>query len=282
MAEIAWSPRETRGWDGFLLRLPAQVRRYKALDIAAADTAFAPAIHLDEDVPTILHDGAATVRIDNQTGFGTLRYTTDGSTPGADAKAYTAPFRVSLPTTLRAIAFAPDGTAMSAVRARIVDHDNLLTRRNGEFMKCPDGGLGLRMPLLPDLGAMDTSVYDVDLFHSCWVYPGAPLDGVTGISIEAARLARNYGLAHEQSKVMSYPAKTANGELEIHQDSCAGPLLASLPLPPGKTLGQRLVLQGALPRTAGQHDLCLRVTAPIDGPLYGLGSVRLLDAATKT
>jgi hexosaminidase len=275
MAEIAWSPRETRNWQGFLQRLPAQMRRYAALDIAASDTAFAPAIHVEGDIATILRNGKATITIDNQTAFGTLRYTTDGGAPGADAKAYTAPFTVSLPTTVRAVTFAPDGAAIGSLRTRTVDRDNLLTRRNGELMKCPDGSLGLRMPLLPDLGAMDTPVYDIDLFHACWVYPKAPLDGVTGIRIEAARLARNYGLAHELSKVVSYPSKTAHGELEVHQDSCAGTMLASFPLPEDKALGEPIVLEGKLPALRGEHDLCLRVTAPTDGPLYGLGSVKL-------
>jgi hexosaminidase len=281
MSEIAWSPRDSRGWDSFLQRLPAQMRRYAALDIAASDTAFAPAIHLTEDVPAILHTGKATVTLDNQVAFGTLRYTTDGSAPGADAKAYSAPFPVTLPTTVRAVTFAPDGTPLAAVRSRVIDRDNLLTRRNGEFLKCPDGGLGLRMPLLPDLGGMDTAVYDIDLFHSCWLYPKAPLDGITGVRIEAARLARNYGLAHELSKVKSYPAKTPNGDLEIHQDTCAGPLLASLPLPSGKALGEQIVLQGTLHASHGEHDLCLRVTAPIDGPLYGLGSVKLTGTGPR-
>ncbi|WP_429242791.1 beta-N-acetylhexosaminidase [Luteibacter sp. 621] len=276
MSEIAWSPREARNWDSFQQRLPAQFRRYAALDIVPSDTAFAPAIHVNEEVPAVLRDGKATVSLDNQTGFGTLRYTTDGSTPGASATVYSAPFPVTLPVTVRAATFAPDGMQIAAARSRLIDRDALLTRRNGEFTKCPDGGLGLRMPLLPDLGAMDTPVYDVDLFHSCWLYPKAPLDGITGVRVEAARLARNYGLAHDQSKVVSYPAKTKNGELEVHQDTCAGPLLASLPLPDGKALGEKIFLQGKLPATGGEHDLCLRITAPITGPLYGLQSVQLM------
>lgn len=282
MAEIAWSPREARGWDSFLQRLPAQMRRYAALDVAASDAAFAPAIELSEDASAVLRTGKATVRLDSQTGFGTLRYTTDGTAPGVDAAVYAAPFPVNLPTTVRAARFAPDGTPMAAVRTRVIDRNALLTRHNGEFQKCADGSLGLRMPLLPDLGALDTPVYDIDLFHACWLYPKAPLDGVTGVRIEAARLARNYGLAHEQSKVVAYPAKTPNGELEIHQDTCAGPLLASLPLPTGKAPGEKIVLRGALPATRGGHDLCLRVTAPIDGPLYGLESVTLMGDAAGT
>jgi hexosaminidase len=278
MSEIAWSPREAKNWNSFQQRLPAQLRRYAALDIIPSDTAFAPGIHVQEGVPTVLRSGKATVSLDNQTGFGTLRYTTDGSTPGASAKAYSAPFPVTLPVTVRAATFAPDGTPIAAARSRLIDQVSLLTRHNGEFTKCADGGLGLRMPLLPDLGAMDTPVYDIDLFTSCWRYPKAPLDGITGIRVEAARLARNYGLAHEQSKVVPHPAKTANGELEIYEDTCAGKLLVSLPLPDGKALGERFELKGRLPATQGEHDLCMRVTAPINGPLYGLQSVQLTGA----
>lgn len=278
MSEIAWSPRQAKDWDSFQQRLPAQLRRYAALGIVPSDTAFAPAIHVKQDVPAVLHDGKATVSLDNQTGFGTIHYTTDGSEPGVSAHAYSQPFAVTVPVTVRAATFAPDGTRIAAARSRVIDRTALLTRHNGEFTKCADGGLGLRMPLLPDLGAMDGPVYDIDLFTSCWRYPKAPLDGITGIRIEAARLARNYGLAHEKSKVVAHPAKTANGELEIYQDTCAGKLLASLPLPGGKALGQRFALKGKLATTGGEHDLCMRVTAPINGPLYGLQSVELTGA----
>lgn len=278
MSEIAWSPRQAKDWDSFEQRLPAQLRRYAALGIVPSDTAFAPTIHVNEEVPQILHDSKATVSLDNQTGFGTIRYTTDGSEPGTSAHPYSQPFPVTLPVTVRAATFAPDGTRIATARSRVIDRTALLTRHNGEFTKCADGGLGLRMPLLPDLGAMDGPVYDIDLFTSCWRYPKAPLDGISGIRIEAARLARNYGLAHEQSKVVAHPAKTANGELEIYEDTCSGKLLASLPLPDGKAPGQRFELKGKLATTGGEHDLCMRVTAPINGPLYGLQSVELTGA----
>jgi hexosaminidase len=37
VAEIAWSPAETRNWAGFAARLPAQLERYKALGIRYAE-----------------------------------------------------------------------------------------------------------------------------------------------------------------------------------------------------------------------------------------------------
>jgi len=279
LSEIAWSPRRRRDWHGFLQRLPAQMRRYRALGVAAADTPFAPWFRLDDSVAQVLASGRVTISLGNQVDFGTLRYTTDGSKPGADSPIYAGPFTVTLPDTVRAATFAPDGSELAAPRTRVFDRAALLTRRNGQFKACKGGNLGLRVPLLPDLGARDTPVYDVDLFHACWVYPQAPLDTVTGIEVRLARLARNYGLAHDQAKVVAYPARTAHGELDVHEDHCDGPLLASLPLPAGRRLGERFALHGVLPPRQGVHDLCLRVTAPIDGPLYGLGMVRLLEGS---
>jgi beta-glucosidase len=279
LAEIAWSPRDSRQWEGFLPRLGAQMARYRALGIAASDTAFAAAIHLDEDLPDVLASHGGHVRIDNQVAFGTIRYTVDGSDPTPSSPIYKAPFGVTLPTTVRAAVYASDGRELAAARSRVIDRAHLLTRHNGEFLSCFGGPLGLRVPLLPDLGAPDTPVYDVDMFHTCWNYPKAPLDTVDGIEIDAVRLARNYGLAHDQSKVVQYPAKTPHGELEVHQDTCGGTLLASLPLPAGTTLGEPVHLKGKLPPVKGVHDLCLRITAPIKGPLYGLGEVRLVESA---
>jgi hexosaminidase len=185
---------------------------------------------------------------------------------------------VTLPATIRALAFAADSTPLAAARTRKLDRAAFSTRSSSELHACPGGDLGLRLPLLPDLGRPDTPVYNVDLFHSCWIYPQARLDGVTAIRVDAARLARNYGLAHDQVKVVAYPAQTARGELEVRLDTCDGPALARLPLPAGDDVGQRLALQGRLPAYAGVHDLCLRFTAPIHGPLYAIGAVHLLES----
>jgi len=65
----------------------------------------------------------------------------------------------------------------------------------------------------------------------------------------------------------------------VRLDTCGGPALARLPLPAGDDVGQRLALQGRLPAYAGVHDLCLRFTAPIHGPLYAIGAVHLLESS---
>lgn len=274
LAERAWSPSASHDWQDFLARLPAQLRRYRAQGIAFADSAFAVAT-TPESGPAA---GKIRVSLDNQAHYGELRYTIDGSAPTATSPLYATPFEVTLPATIRALAFAADGTPLAAARTRTLDRASLSTRRSSELQACPGGDLGLRLPLLPDLGRADTPVYNVDLFHSCWIYPAARLDGVAAIHVDAARLARNYGLAHDQAKVVAYPAQTVHGELEVRRDSCNGPALARLPLPAGHAVGRPLDLQGRLSSSAGAHDLCLRFTAPIDGPLYAIGAVHLLES----
>ena len=61
---------------------------------------------------------------------------------------------------------------------------------------------------------------------------------------------------------------SAAGELEIHADSCTGPLLATLPLAPAvQAQGQtRLNANVAVPVGAGIRDLCVFATGdPRDG-----------------
>jgi hypothetical protein len=259
--------------------MPAQLRRYRMQGIAFADSAFAVETTLEGGPAAALAANSARVSLGNQAHYGDIRYTVDGSAPTKASAAYAAPFEVTLPTTIRALAFAADGTPLAAARTRTLDRAALSTRSSSDLHACPGGDLGLRVPLLPDLDRPGTPVYDVDLFHSCWIYPQARLDGVAAIHVDAARLARNYGLAHDQAKVVAYPAHTAHGELEVRLDTCDGTVLARLPLPAGDAPGVRFGLQGTLPPHAGNHDLCLRFTAPIRGPLYAIGAVQLLDHA---
>ncbi|MET0290709.1 MAG: family 20 glycosylhydrolase [Pseudoxanthomonas sp.] len=281
VAEVGWSQMSARDWDGFLARLPAQLARYAALGIDYSDGAFAPDIELEGGANAVLAGGAAKVMLSNQVGFGEIHYTTDGSPPTAASPRYQAPFEVELPVTVNAVVFSKEGQLLARERSRQFDRAALLRIDTQGLANCfDDGPLGLRVPLLPDMAGADTPVYNVDVFHTCWRYPKARLDGVTGIRVEAARLARNYGLAHDQSKVEQYPAQTPHGELEILA-GCKGERLASVPLPEGDTLGEQFSLETALPPSAGEHDLCLRITAPINGPLYGIGAVQLTEQAAQ-
>ncbi|WNJ31769.1 family 20 glycosylhydrolase [Xanthomonas translucens pv. undulosa] len=281
LAEAAWSPMDVRGWDGFLQRLPAQLTRYRTLGIDYGDGAFAPDIAIQGGDNAALDSGKASIALGNQARFGSFRYTIDGSEPKADSPRYAKPFDVTLPVTVRAATFADDGSVLAAPRTRILDRPGLLSRDTQGLNSCADGSLGLRVPLLPDLPGKDTPVFNIDLFSGCWRYADARLDGIARIRIDAARLARNYGLAHEQAKVKQYPAKTAHGELEVRLGDCRGKLLARIPLPGGQALGEQFSLEAPLPKQTGTHDLCLRSTARINGPYYAIGAVHLIETTAQ-
>ncbi|WP_419653869.1 beta-N-acetylhexosaminidase [Xylella fastidiosa] len=276
VAEVAWSPMTVRNWDNFLKRLPPQLHRYQALRIDYSDGAFAADIMLQHSSAYALAGKPPTVTLSNQTNTGHIHYTTNGNEPTLHSPRYTAPFPITLPTTVKAAVFTEDGRPLAATRSHTFDHNTLLSVDTQELRNCSDKGpLGLRVPLLPDMPDPNTPVYNVDLFHACWIVPQIRLNNIHAIHIDAARLARNYGLAHDQSKVIQYPKHTAHGELEIRTD-CNKKPLAVIPLPPGDTIGEPFTLDTPLPPTIGVHDLCLRITAPIHGPLYAIGRVQLI------
>ena len=279
LAEAAWSPKDARNWDAFLPRLVLAQQRYRRQGIATADSAFAVQIDVVGGPAAALAAGKAQVRLSNQLAFGEIRYTLDGSTPTANSSTLPASgqLELPLPTQLSANAFGQDGTPLATPRTQLIDSAHLLTQSSNALNACPGGELGLRMPLRPE--ASDWApVFNVNLMDSCWIYPAARLDDVGAIVVDAARLARNYGLAHDAAKVVQHPATSPNGELEVHLGACTGPLLARVPLPDGSTT-QTLALRAPLPPKAGVQDLCLRFTADIHGPLYAIDSVRLVPAS---
>ncbi|MDZ5645757.1 family 20 glycosylhydrolase [Nitrospirillum sp. BR 11828] len=277
LAEGLWSPKDKRDWRGFLDRLPAQLARYRHLGVDAADSAFAVDFTVEGGANAALAAGTATVALSNQAGVGTIRYTTDGSTPTSASTRYEAPLHLTLPATLNAMVFSEAGQVLAAPRRYELTAEALRTRQSGELQACPQGEMGLRVPLTPD-ATTKGPVFNVNLFDACWVYPKARLDGVTTLTVNAARLARNYGLAHDAVKVRSHPATTPNGELVVHMDGCDGPAAATVPLPSPATAPQQFPLTAHLPATTGERDLCLMYTAPIQGPLYAIGSVSLRAA----
>ncbi|KQZ80257.1 beta-hexosaminidase [Rhodanobacter sp. Root561] len=272
LSEVAWSPAGSINWPHFLARLPAQLARYRAQHVAYADSAFAVDIAIDRTLA--LATGKATVTLSNQTDFGTIRYTLDGSAPTQASPRYDAPFNVTLPTTVRAASFAADGSVLATSRQRVLDRASLLGLDGNDLPNCPGSDFRLRVQPLPD-AASASPVYSINVFNSCQLYPATPLDGLRRIHVEAVRLERNFALAHEQKLVMSHPNRTPFGEMVVHLDTCAGPVLASMALPDPTHSARNFTLDAALPAQQGERALCLIYTAPTDGPLYALGRVAL-------
>jgi hexosaminidase len=177
---------------------------------------------------------------------------------------------------IKAAAFSDDGLPLAAVRTYEFSTATLLARSSNQLEACPGGDLGLRVPLTPNSPATGPA-YDVDLFHSCYVYPKALLNGVTALRFNIARLARNYGLANHKNQMKAYPARTPFGELVVYRDGCeTGAEIARAALPDPAAGDSRQSLETPIAAATGEHLLCFVFTASTDGPLYAIDGVKLL------
>ena len=258
LSELGWSPAQAHDWSGFLQRMPAELARYRALGIDYADSAFAPVFQV-----AATH-GAFRVELSNQAGFGTMRYTTDGSEPTHQSPSYAQPLTLAGGVTLRAATFAPDGFELSAPRTQVLDETTLLSRDSSALATCSSQPPSRLDGVKPAQGPRP--VYAVDIGNACWLWRKAPLAGVTQVALTAERIAWRFG-DEAKDAVARRKASTA-GEFEIHADTCTGPLLARLPL--GNVTqakgSVRLDAKVALPVGAGARDVCMFATGdPRDG-----------------
>ncbi|MFL6604910.1 MAG: beta-N-acetylhexosaminidase [Steroidobacteraceae bacterium] len=276
LSEAVWTAPSHMSWAGFLSRLPAQLQRYRRQGIAAADSAFAVDFQVVNGRNAALRSGAGAVMLFNQTAFGKIHYTLDGSEPNLRAKLYATPLALTPGVVIKATAFSDDGLPLTTARSYEFSPATLLARSSNQLEACPGGNLGLRLPLTPNSPAV-APVYDVDLYQSCYIYPKALLSGVAALQFDVARLPRNFALANHKNQLKSYPAQTRFGELVVYQDRCeTGPELARAALPDPVTSDARQSFQTAIVPTPAEHDLCLIFTAPTSGPLYVIGAVKLV------
>lgn len=271
LSEIAWSPASAHDWHGFLARMPAELARYRALGIEYADSAFAPAFALSSG-----SDGTIGVVLSNQAEFGTIRYTTDGAAPNVASPTYSKPlsFPSDSTTTVRAATFASDGFELAAPRTQVVDAAALLTRNSDQLDACGKPLIVLR---LEDDRPLDgpRPVYRLDIANMCWQWNDAPLDGVNRIALTVGNLPWNFALWKDDSSVVTRPTQTPAGELQVHRDSCDGPLLATLPLAKAARTKLRTTLTADIPAAAGNHTLCVFATGdPRDG-MWAIGKIEL-------
>jgi hexosaminidase len=271
LAELGWSPASRRDWDAFLERLPAELARYRALGIGFADSAFAPDISVSAS-----GDGALRVAMSNQVNAGEIRYTTDGSRPTATSARYAGalefPARGHL--ALRAATFGPGGFELAAPRAQAIDAAAVDSVEGSALGSCSDRP-GMRLEGgAPAQGPRP--VYTVYVGDMCWRWLHAPRSAGR-VSLRIGRVAWRFG--DEARDAIVRPKASAAGELELHADTCAGPLLARLPLPALGPGGAPRELRARVVGTApdGDRDLCIFATGdPREGP-WALARVAFSD-----
>ncbi len=268
VAETGWSPAARRDYRDFLARLPAQLRRYRALGIGYARTPFEVRFDVRHDAAA----GRATVALGNALDYPDIRYTLDGRDPGPQSPAYRQPLALTPPVLLKAAVFA-DGQALAPPSALALDPASAWTRADEALESCA-GRLVLR---LEDDGPVEgeRAVYDVDIFDPCWRWKAAPLQGVTRVRVRAGRIPYYFRLAHDEPHRRFAPARSPHGEMDLHAGNCDGPRLASVPLPAAPGADGFVVLDAEFPAQAADADLCIRFTGDTRPRMWVLDQVTL-------
>ena len=269
LAETAWSPADRRNYADFLARLPAQLARYRAFGIAHAQTPFEV---LAEAAPGG-DAGKVQVALENPLGYA-VRYTLDGSDPGADAPLYETPLQLPMPVQIRAAAF--HGTERLGPVARLAySASSLRVRTDEQLATCAESGrLLLR---LEDDGPVDgeRALFNVTIFRPCWRWPDAELGAASALKVRLGRIPYFFQLAHDEPNRRYAPAQTAHGELLVHAGGCEGEPIARHPLPaqPGEDGFVELEIPLAQP---GRGDLCITPSGDTRPTMWVLDRVELL------
>ncbi|MES3084868.1 beta-N-acetylhexosaminidase [Sphingomonas faeni] len=280
LAEITWSGKDKRDFAGFLDRVQPQIRRWRKSGLEVADSAFAVGYTLDGTRGDALRTNRTKVVLATQAPDGTIRYTLDGKMPTARSPAYTAPLSVKPGVSIRAAAFDASGQSVAEPRLFETGRQALLTRTASDMIACPAGSLILRLPLTSE-AQTNAPVFNADIFDTCTAYPAAPMGVAKGFTIDIARLPRNWGLAHDVTKVRQHYNVTPHGELMVLVGCTvkgAKPVIAgTFPLPDPKTAPTRFSVNGTLPTITGDRDICLQFTSPTSDPFYAVERMTLSE-----
>ena len=272
LAETAWSPAGHKDWRDFTNRLPAELARQRALGQAYDEVQFS--VHA-LGAPSA---GGARVTLSGGESLGEIRYTTDGSAPGAASPVYRAPIETPLGATVRAQVF--HGSApLAAATTFLADARNVRTRVSQEMTSCTQS-IELN---LEDDGPVrgGRARYLVDIMNPCWLYKDADLAGVSQIEVAVGQLPFNFQIGKDIEKIKFRPPATPEGELEVRQGSCEGAVVATLPLAPAVANNGVTVLRGPIAGASGAKDLCFTFTQKAIEPMWVVDRVTLLAGAAN-
>ena len=268
LAELAWSDTAATDFEDFLTRLSPMMARYDALGIEAADSAFRPVISFDRT-----GEGHA-VTLTNQTGYGEIRYTLDGREPDAMSPAFGDAFSADAGQEVRAATFEGN-RRLSASVGTVVGLENLRYRNDNGLRTCGDALVIYLEDDAPLDGPRDH--FQVNIMDPCWIWPDAPLEGVTAIEVGVGQVPYNFQLMADIENVVVRPRLADHDELLVHAGDCDGPVAARLDLRPAS--GEHGVTHLAAPLDAGSDnaDLCFVFHTGEMDPMWTIAGVRLLE-----
>jgi hexosaminidase len=202
-----------------------------------------------------------------------IRYALQGHDPDAASMLYTKPLELAPGTDIRAASFKGSEQVSRIWSWHLDAHQG--ARRSSHELELCSNGVGLLLeasgPGMPDTTLGSAAPLAVDIVSPCWIYHGADLTQGPQISAAVVPLPFNYELGPAVEHIRLGDARTPQGELEVHIDSCDAPSAAVLPL--GTAAGNAGVTQlqpQKLPAVAGRHDLCLRFARPRLDPVWAL------------
>jgi hexosaminidase len=264
LAEVTWSQAAARDWPGFLARVGAQQARYRKLGIRFADTAFEPRARIEAG----RQPDRLRVALEQQTGYGELRYTLDGSPPTPGSLSYSGPFEAREGETLQAAAF--DGPLLLAQMPPLALDRKILERRTDEQLRHCSGKLVLRLEDDAPL-AGERAVFNVDIVDPCWIWTDADLSRGGRLSAAVGQLPFNFQIGNDELSIRRGDARTPAGELELFDGECRGEPLALVPLGAAAHNPAVTVIGPVrIPPRAGHGDLCMRFARPAIDPIWAI------------
>jgi hexosaminidase len=273
VAEVGWSGRQSIDWASFVRRLPQQLNRYRALGIQYSSDVFGVKVQADLD----RERATARLSLSNQSGFGEIHYTLDGSEPTQAAPLYSHPVDVPARGEIKANAFA-GGRGLAATVTRGLDIVALERRSSHQLQPCSNKLLLSLEDDAPVNSGEPRAVFQIDVLNPCWMFAGADLSHVTAIRAAVGQVPFNFQIGAARQSIQLNPPQTPAGELEVRVDNCQGPPIAVLPLEPA--LGNNAVTTLSpvpLRSRSGRHDLCLKFAQRQLDPLWAIDWVQLVE-----
>jgi hexosaminidase len=275
LAEVGWSTSK-RSWPDFLKRLQGMQGRYRAFGLGAADSAFGIDAHITRA------DDAISVALANlpelsRAGLDTrIRYTLDGREPTGVSPSYSGPLIAPVGTLIRAATFL-GAQQVSRTWTMQLDAHSAVRRLSSQLELCNNNGVGLLLEPVERAGeSKPDAPIAIDIMNPCWIYRGVDLQQGPNVVAAVAALPFNYELGADAAGIRVGDARTPDGELEVHLDSCDGAPAALLALAPAANrAGVTELPAQRLPPQSGRHDICLKFARPRLDPMWGLEWVEI-------
>jgi hexosaminidase len=118
IAEVVWTPKESRSWDDFSLRVPFMMKRYEGLGYAYSRSGYL--VNMTVRIDSASRRGTCTLSAEIPSA--SIRYTLSGKDPDARSAVYAAPIAVDSNVTIRAGSFSDTGRVSPVTEQQIVLH----------------------------------------------------------------------------------------------------------------------------------------------------------------